>query len=61
MSDAPFGAGDVCVTPEIFDQPDEVPVAILVEEFRPQVGDVVLGRHVMDANLAFLHDLANVK
>ena len=34
-SDGPFGAGDVCFGPEILDQPDEVPVAIRVEEFRP--------------------------
>ena len=61
LSNGPFGDVDVCLGLEIPDQPDEVPVAILVEEFRPQVGDVVLGRHVMDANLAFLHDLPNVK
>ena len=61
LSDGPIAAGDVGLGPEILDHPDELPVAIFVEEFRPYVGDAVLGRHVMDANLAFLHDLPNVK
>ena len=35
LSDGPFGAVDICLGLEIIDQPDEVPVAIFVEEFRP--------------------------
>ena len=35
LSDGPFGAVDVCLGLEILDLPDEVPVAIIVEEFRP--------------------------
>ena len=60
LSDGLFGAVDVCLDLETLEHPDEVSVAILVQEFRPEVGDV-LRRHVMDANLAFLNDLANVK
>ena len=59
LSDGPFGAGDV-LGPEIFYQPDEVPVAILVYEFCPYVGEVDLGRQVINVSLAFRHHLANV-
>ena len=34
LSDRPVGAG-VCSIPVILDQPDEVAVAVLVEELRP--------------------------
>ena len=51
LSHGLFGAVDVCLGLGILDQPDEVPVAFLVEEFCLSVVDVVLGRHIMDANL----------
>ena len=40
---------DVRPSPEILDQPGEVPVAMHAEQFRPQICDVVLGRSVVDA------------
>ena len=46
---------------EVVDQPDEVPVAILAEEFRPDVGYIKLGWNVVDADLALLYYLVNVE
>ena len=60
LSNGPFGDVDVCLGLEIPDQPDEVPVAILVYEFCPYVGEVDLGRQVLNVSLAFRHHLANV-
>ena len=46
---------------EVVDQPDEVQLTVLVEEFRPHVGYVELGWNVVDADLALLYYLANVE
>ena len=37
LSEVPFRGGYIWSGPEILDQPDEVPVAVLAEEFRPQI------------------------
>ena len=42
-------------------QPEKVPVALLAEEFRPDVASIELGWNVLDADLALLYYVAKVE
>lgn len=46
---------------EFVDHRDEVSVAMLAEEFRPDICYIVLGWNVLDADLALLCYLANLE
>ena len=47
--------------PEVLDFVDEVLVMLLVEVFRSDVGQIVLSRNIVDADIFLLHDFTNVE
>ena len=55
------GTSSRLLHPEVVDFVDEVLVTLLVEVFRSDVGQVVLSRNIVDADIFLLHDFTNIK